>query len=74
MRNSEHLDKHVPEDDNISELMVDENGREFRIVNGKKIYQIEEKTQSDKDHNLSINRMRTSGMSPWEYLNFVSKR
>ena len=42
----------------ISELQVDENGRQFRIVGGKKIYQIEEKTEADVRKNEAINLWR----------------
>ncbi len=69
MRNTEFLDNEQPEDSRIGELTTDENGRQYRMVDGKKIYQIEEKTQYDKDMNSIINRVRASGMSPWEYLN-----
>ena len=71
MRN-QNLDKKLPIDEKISELMIDENNREYRLVNGRKIYQIEEKSQSDIDKNLIINRVRASGMSAWEYLNLMS--
>ena len=71
MRN-ENLDKKLPIDQKISELMIDENNREYRIVNGKKIYQIEENSQSDIDKNLIINRVRASGMSSWDYLRSMS--
>ena len=62
MRN-EDLDKNLPIDENIGELLTDENG-EYRMVNGKKIYQIKEENQHDKDMNLIINRVRASGMKP----------
>lgn len=71
MRN-ENLDKKLPIDEKISDLMIDENKREYRLVNDKKIYQIEEKSQSDIDANLSINRFRASGMSSWDYLRSMS--
>jgi hypothetical protein len=66
MRN-EDLDKKLPIDENIGELLTDENG-EYRMVNSEKIYQIKEETQHDKDMNLIINRVRSSGMMPSEYL------
>jgi len=66
MRN-EDLDKKLPIDENIGDLLTDENG-EYRMVNGKKIYQIKEETQHDKDINLIMNRVRASGMRPSEYL------
>ena len=46
----------------ISELEKDENGNCFRIVNGEKIIQIEEKTENDIALNRDINlwRMRKS--------------
>lgn len=42
----------------ISELKTDEQGRQFRMVDGKKIYQIEEKTEYDRRLNESINLWR----------------
>lgn len=41
----------------IGELKKDKNG-EYRIVNGKRIGQIEEKTQGDIDCNMAINLWR----------------
>lgn len=38
MRNSEYLDNVQPEDLLISELMTDENGKPYRIVNGIKVF------------------------------------
>ena len=66
MRNPD-LDKNIPIDKNIGELMTDKNG-EYRLVNGKKIYQIKEENQNSRDLNLIINRVRASGISPSEYL------
>lgn len=66
MRN-EDLDKKLPIDENIGKLLTDKRG-EYRMVKGKKIYQIKEVTQQDKDMNLIINRVRASGMRPSEYL------
>jgi len=66
MRNPD-LDRKLPEDDLISELHF-ENGRGYRIVDGKKVYQIEEKTKGDEDLNLIINRYRCSGMRLSEYM------
>jgi len=71
MRNNEFLDSTQPEDTKIETLKTDQDGRAYRMVNGKKIYQIEEKTQKDKDRNLIINRVRASGMSPGEYLKSI---
>lgn len=68
-RNSEYLDNEQPEDENIGCLQFDkESGRPFRMVYGKKIMQIEEKTQHDKDLQLVMNRVRSSGLTPSEYL------
>jgi hypothetical protein len=67
MRN-EDLDKELPIDKYIGELLTDKEG-EHRIIKGKKIYQISEETQHDKDMNLIINRCRASGMKPSQYLN-----
>ncbi len=66
MRNSEFLDNPKPEDENIGELLY-ENGRPFRIINGEKIYQLEE-TEENKDLQICINRVRASGLKPFEYL------
>ena len=68
MRNSDYLDTKMPEDSKIGFLQTDEDGRQCRMVDGKKIYQIEEKTQHDKDMNTIINRVRASGMTPSQYL------
>lgn len=67
MRNTDFLDNEMPEDKLIGELQSDENGN-FRMVNGRKIYQIDEKTQQDKDLQLTMNRVRASGLKPSEYL------
>jgi len=47
--------------------LTDENGN-YRMINGKKSYQIEEKTPQDKDMNLIINRVKASGMTAYQYL------
>lgn len=54
MRNTD-LDKKLPIDEKIGELK-----NNIRIVNGKEISQIKEKTQADRDINLAINRWRAS--------------
>lgn len=56
MRNPD-LDRELPEDKFIGELFI-ENGNQYRIVNGKKVQQIEEIDQQSKDLNLIINRVR----------------
>ncbi|GAG30269.1 unnamed protein product [marine sediment metagenome] len=45
----------------ISELKKDANGNDIRVVDGKEIKQIKEKTQADIDLNRRINlwRMRS---------------
>jgi len=45
----------------ISDLQKDENGNDIRLVDGKKIIQIEEKTEKDRELNRAINlwRMRS---------------
>jgi hypothetical protein len=52
LKRNEHL---------ISDLQKDENGNDIRIVDGKKIIQIEEKTAEDRRMNEAINlwRMRS---------------
>lgn len=52
LKRNEHL---------ISDLQKDENGKDIRIVDGKKIIQIEEKTEEDRRLNNAINlwRMRS---------------
>ena len=60
MRNSKYLDNEMSEDTEIGKLQTDKHGT-YRMVNGKKIYQIEEKNQADKDLNLIINRYRACG-------------
>jgi hypothetical protein len=49
LRRNEHL---------ISELQQDENGNDIRFVDGKKIIQIEEKTDEDRRMNNAINLWR----------------
>jgi hypothetical protein len=71
MRNTEYLDKTRPEDTGIGELQRDADGTPFRMINGSKIIQIEEKTQKDKDMNLIINRMRSFGTGMKDYFNSV---
>ncbi len=73
MRNNEFLDNKIPEDKLIGEIFY-KDSKPYRMIDGKKIKQIEEKTQSDKDMNLIINRVRASGMTPSQYLkNMVNK-
>lgn len=67
MRNAEFLDNPRPEDDKIGEVFY-EDGKPCRIIDGKKIYQLQE-TERNKDLQKCINRWRASGMTPWEYLN-----
>lgn len=49
LRRNEHL---------ISELKQDENGNDIRIVNGKEIIQIKERTEEDRRLNEAINLWR----------------
>lgn len=63
------LNQKIALDESIGELQHDEIGC-FRMVDGRKIYQIKEESDSDKDTNLIINRCRVSGMSPSEYLKY----
>lgn len=49
LRRNEHL---------ISELKQDENGNDIRIVNGKEIIQIKERTEEDRRLNSAINLWR----------------
>ena len=49
LRRNEHL---------ISELQKDENGNNIRLVDGKEIIQIEEKTDEDRRLNNAINLWR----------------
>lgn len=44
--------------DKISEAYIDENRNLVRIVDGKKIVQIEEKTEADRKLNEAINLWR----------------
>ena len=66
MRNPD-LDKTLPIDKNIGELMKDDRG-EYRIINGRKVYELKGDNQSTRDLNLIINRVIASGMKPSEYL------
>lgn len=49
LKRNEHL---------ISELQKDENGNDIRFVDGRKIIQIEEKTDEDRRMNNAINLWR----------------
>jgi hypothetical protein len=49
LRRNEHL---------ISDLHTEEGGCQFRMVDGIKIYQIEEKTDEDRRMNNAINLWR----------------
>ena len=49
LRRNEHL---------ISDLQKDENGSDIRFVDGRKIIQIEEKTDEDRRMNNAINLWR----------------
>ena len=69
MRNSEFLDNPRPEDEKIGQLFY-EDGRPCRIINGEKIYQLEE-TEENKDLQTCINRVRASGLTPSEYLKML---
>lgn len=71
MRNYEFLDNQRPEDSKIGELFY-EDGSPYRMVDGEKISQVEEKTQWDKDFNITVNRIVASGLSPFEYLKEIS--
>lgn len=55
MKTLEELSKN---EHKISELKKDKNGNDIRIVDGKEIKQIEEKTQEDIDLNRRINLWR----------------
>ena len=50
--------KKLKEKHKISEVKKDKNGNDIRIVAGKEIKQIEEKTQADIDLNRRINLWR----------------
>lgn len=65
MRNAKFLDNPQPEDEYIGELFY-ENGNPYRIINGEKIRQLDQ-TEENKDLQLSINRVRASGLNPHEY-------
>lgn len=54
----------------VGEKFIDENGNTCRMINGKKIVQIEEKTEQQKQIQRNINAYRASGCkSPSEWLN-----
>jgi hypothetical protein len=55
--------------DKISEIRIDESGNPFRMINGKKIYQIKSDNPEVQRTNDIINRVRASGCSAWELLN-----
>lgn len=52
----------------ISEVFYEE-GKPFRIINGKKVYQFEDiKTDYEERHQRAINRIFASGLSSLNYL------
>ena len=54
-------------DNNIGDS-IQEGDRNYRIINGKKIYQIEEDTPEKVELNRIINLYRSSKLSITEYL------
>lgn len=56
MRNPD-LDKKFAIDSQIGELQFEED-RFYRLIDGVKVFQLEEKTQENKDLNLILNRER----------------
>ena len=61
MRDSEFLDNEIPKD-----LQTDKDGKPYRMVKGKKIYQDEKQVQPDKV-------VQTSGMLPYHHLGYVTR-
>jgi hypothetical protein len=57
-----------PLDELIGDLSRDEDGRTFRMINGRKIYQIEERSQKEVEMNRIINLVRASGKRPFELM------
>ena len=51
----------------IGPLQSDENGQ-FRMIDGKKIYQFDEKSDYDRKIQDNINRFRASGLSVKDWL------
>lgn len=62
------------ENNKLNDYEKDENGY-FKMINGKKIYQIEEKTENDKRINEAIDEWREhgKGLSPMQYLHSKCK-
>lgn len=60
MRNL-NLDKKLPIDEFIGEKKKDKIGV-YRIINGIKVYQLEEKDQKDIEMNIILNRLRAGGI------------
>lgn len=58
IRTQEQLSELKVNEHLISELQQDENGNDIRFVDGKKIIQIEEKTDEDRRMNNAINLWR----------------
>lgn len=52
----------------VGVLCFDKSGRPFREINGKNIYQIDEKTEADRKMNEAINSWRASGLSTHDWL------
>jgi hypothetical protein len=58
IRTQEQLSELKVNENLISELQQDENGNNIRFIDGKKIIQIEEKTEEDRRMNNAINLWR----------------
>lgn len=62
----EEIDKQL---ENVGELQIDEDGREYRIINGRKCYQMKCRSKKDEEIQRNINAYRASGFSsPFEWL------
>ena len=56
----------------IGPLQTDKNGQ-FRMIDGKKIYQFDEKSDYDRKIQDNINRFRASGLSVKDWLQNQSR-
>ena len=59
-----------PEDSEIGGLKTNK-GESYRIINGRKVYQLKEENDYNKDINIITNRIIASKLSPSEYIRTI---
>lgn len=48
-----------------------ENNKPYRMISGRKISEIDVRTDEDRKTNDAINLVRASGLSPMDFLNLI---